>query len=246
MDAKPIDDEEVSQPASRTDGRASLSRRRFTRAGLSGTVLLGSLASKPVLGAVPHECTISGQISGNLSPPVAVCATGRSPADWLGAETWPQPFIKDCAVGVPTPLAEVVSGSSTLVLNQQTAPGGSAACSVTQTQIASAPVAPTSTGSSFTVTPTTTVTPTSDDRATMLQVLDLMVQGQLGDIALGGILVTSLLNSAEKPDSYPVDIPTIVAMGNAAFAGSLYEVAQGQYWDRIRIIEYLESLYPPG
>jgi hypothetical protein len=43
------------------------SRRRLTKAGLAVPAVLGTLASKPVLAAVPWKCTVSGQVSGNVS-----------------------------------------------------------------------------------------------------------------------------------------------------------------------------------
>jgi len=42
-------------------------RRKLTKAGLAVPAVLGTLASKPVLAAVPWKCTISGQVSGNVS-----------------------------------------------------------------------------------------------------------------------------------------------------------------------------------
>lgn len=42
-------------------------RRRLTKAGLAAPAVLGVLASRPVLASVPWKCTISGQISGNVS-----------------------------------------------------------------------------------------------------------------------------------------------------------------------------------
>lgn len=42
-------------------------RRKLTKAGLAVPAVLGTLASKPVLAAVPWRCTISGQVSGNMS-----------------------------------------------------------------------------------------------------------------------------------------------------------------------------------
>jgi hypothetical protein len=42
-------------------------RRRLTRGGLAAPVVLGTLLSKPVLGAVAHNCTTSGNASGNVS-----------------------------------------------------------------------------------------------------------------------------------------------------------------------------------
>jgi hypothetical protein len=62
------------------------SRRRLTTAALAGPVVLGTLASKQALGAVPYQCTISGQISGtgSVRPQEAVvCSSlGRSPGFW--------------------------------------------------------------------------------------------------------------------------------------------------------------------
>ena len=94
MDRDQPTDEKAAAPG---NGRAGvmMSRRRFTRAGLSGSVVLGSLVSKPVLGAGP-QCTVSGQASGNLSraDPGNDCAVGFSPEFWLAQEEWPYPFVK--------------------------------------------------------------------------------------------------------------------------------------------------------
>ena len=70
------------------DAQPDRLRRRLARGGLGGTVILGSLISKPVLGAVPYNCTISGQLSGNTSThgdPVSCSTLGSSRAFWLGA-----------------------------------------------------------------------------------------------------------------------------------------------------------------
>ncbi|MDP2432187.1 MAG: hypothetical protein Q8O33_09160 [Pseudomonadota bacterium] len=67
-------------------------RRRLTKGGLAAPVILATLASKPVLGAA-WSCTISGQVSGNLSGHESeVCSNlGRSPATWDDyATSWPQ------------------------------------------------------------------------------------------------------------------------------------------------------------
>lgn len=42
-------------------------RRNLTKAGLAVPAVLGTLASRPVLANVPWKCTISGQVSGNVS-----------------------------------------------------------------------------------------------------------------------------------------------------------------------------------
>jgi hypothetical protein len=55
-------------------------RRRLTRAGLAVPAVLGVLASKSVLADVPWNCTISGQVSGNVSShgEVACTSLGQS------------------------------------------------------------------------------------------------------------------------------------------------------------------------
>lgn len=43
-------------------------RRRLTRGGLAVPVVLASLASRNAFAVTPYNCTISGQLSGNMSP----------------------------------------------------------------------------------------------------------------------------------------------------------------------------------
>jgi hypothetical protein len=45
-----------------------LTRRRLAKGGLAAPVVLATLASRNALAAVPYQCTISGQMSGNASP----------------------------------------------------------------------------------------------------------------------------------------------------------------------------------
>jgi len=62
-------------------------RRKLVKGGLASSVVLATLASKPVLGAVPYNCTISGQLSGNTSSHgVAPCnSLGKSSAEWVAS-----------------------------------------------------------------------------------------------------------------------------------------------------------------
>ena len=69
-------------------------RRRLTKGGLAAPVVMGTLLSRPVLGAAPHHCTISGQVSGNMSThdQSILCSTlGRSPSNWAddSPSSWP-------------------------------------------------------------------------------------------------------------------------------------------------------------
>jgi hypothetical protein len=62
------------------------SRRRLTKAGLAVPAVLGTLASRPVLAAVPWKCTISGQVSGNMSGhAMETCVNlGQTQTYWAG------------------------------------------------------------------------------------------------------------------------------------------------------------------
>lgn len=60
------------------------SRRRLAKGGVAGSIILSSLVSKGAL-AVPYRCTVSGQVSGNLSPvgrDSVSCDVGLSPSEW--------------------------------------------------------------------------------------------------------------------------------------------------------------------
>ena len=222
--------EQHQRPASEALGGSvsvDSSRRRFARIGLSGSVVLGSLVSKPVLGAVPYHCTVSGQVSGNLSRPglAAACVLGQSPATWLIEANWAPlnkgtPPSNDCEFN-----GSLVRGTN---FNGYTPGVGVPALIAAFFNV--------STGSACSVTLTTTTNP-----ATMLQVLASTNTGEQFD--LGRVVVTSLLNAASLGIRYPVTTHTIIAMFNATFNGGVYPVTSTHSWSRTRVIEYLQSLY---
>lgn len=85
-----------SEPnAQNTRPQVDEQRRRLTKGGLVAPVVIGTLLSRPVLGAAPHNCTLSGQMSGNVSThEQGDCSTlglapsyyaGRSPTAWPNA-----------------------------------------------------------------------------------------------------------------------------------------------------------------
>jgi hypothetical protein len=242
MDARHTKYEEASVADSDLVG-INASRRRFTRAGLSGSVVLGSLASKPVLGASTYHCTVSGQISGNLSRPglAADCQIGDPPSVWaMPTTSWPSVFIKGA---LPNDQCGFTSASGSrprgtnfngytpsgsvpplinAFFNLGTGSGPSMACSV--------------------VVPPTT----STDPSTMLQVLaTATAQPSDPQFVLGRVVVASLLNAANFVN-YPVTPHTIIAMFNATFGGGVYYPIGGNNsvtWSRARVIEYLTSLF---
>ncbi len=220
------------QESSATDREhpdAAMSRRRFTRAGAAGTVVLGALASKPVLGAAPYQCTVSGQVSGNLSRAgsAAQCGLlGDSPSEWVTATSWPSPFVKGtlpnsgCQFNAQGLTEGTKFNGYGGLINAFYSVAGSGVCNVS-TNAGSPPSA-----------------------ATMLQVLSTTDTNE--KFRLGRAVVASLLN-ASRPGlpgtDYPVTTQTIIAMLNATFNGGTYPVNSTTSWDRALVILYLESLY---
>ena len=68
-------------------------RRRLTKSALAGSIVISSLLSRPVLGA-PYQCTVSGQLSGNMSNHTTEpCFNlGQSPEYWEQSLPADQPF----------------------------------------------------------------------------------------------------------------------------------------------------------
>jgi hypothetical protein len=242
MDAKQIEDEEASV-VDRDHGGVKVSRRRFARAGLSGSVVLGSLASKPVLGAVPYHCTVSGQVSGNLSRAALAgeCVLGQCTQFWIDGD-WPSGFVKgtqpseNCAfVGNVSPSVPRARGTS---FNGFTTGAGVPALIPAFFNVA------TGSGSSQACSVTLTLTTNLRLYSTMLQVLSTTDLDE--KFELGRVVVTSLLNVALLGNSYPVTTHSIIAMFNATFGGGNFfpvDGSQAVTWNRTRVIEYLSSLY---
>ncbi|BBP05697.1 hypothetical protein TPL01_24790 [Sulfuriferula plumbiphila] len=98
MDNKIHDESQATATESiAKDSVANDARRRFTRTGLGAGAVIATLASQPVLGAVPYACTISGHASGNVSShgqPTNCAIFGKSHGYWKKTEkhAWPSPF----------------------------------------------------------------------------------------------------------------------------------------------------------
>jgi len=96
----------MSNQASKPSGNLpDALRRKLVKGGLAAPVVLATLASKPVLGAAPWKCTISGQVSGNMSGHESeTCSQlGDPPAYWQ-SNTWPNCdyFFTGCGIGTLT------------------------------------------------------------------------------------------------------------------------------------------------
>jgi hypothetical protein len=216
----------------------SLSRRRFARG--AAPVLLGTLASKPVLGA-EYICTVSGHASGNASAHLTEgvdCAVGKSPEVWKTTDEWPSPFTKGTLPLPPPPNSGANCvypgiGRGTL-FNGYTASGGASLASQFWTRNAT------------NATEACGVRLTAGNRppSSMLEVLNSNIADPNLTLRLGKATIASLLNAASFGASYPVGADRIVEMFNAVRSGGSYTVAGANInLTKLCVIEYLEKLY---
>jgi hypothetical protein len=178
----------------------SLSRRRFTRG--AAPVLLGTLASKPVLGA-EYICTVSGHTSGNASAHLTVgvnCAAGYSVAHWASdTSVWPSPIDKGFLPNQPNckfnssgananPQGKIFNGYGGLFATFYYETGSNTGCDVLISTVGTAP-------------------------ASMFQVLKSTDPTDL--FVLGRETIASLLNTLQFPGTYPLSQARVIAMFNA-------------------------------
>jgi hypothetical protein len=198
--------------------RVHVSRRRFARAGLSSSVVLGSLVSKPVLGQVAYRCTVSGQLSGNVSAPRepnATCNKGSSPTAWVN-NTWPTSPMS------ATPA--LVKGE--LPKSNCKFDGGQNVKGTAFNGFVSASGAPALMAKFFYDESSTLCAVTTSDTTLTASLLQVLANPNgSGDIyELGRVTVASLLN-AYTVANYPVTAKRISEMFNAVCNGGSYAVA---------------------
>ncbi len=190
-------------------------RRRLAKAGLAAPAVLGVLASRPVLGAPPYQCTISGMVSGNLSRPQgtpdACGKLGKSPGYWKNhTDQWPS---VDPNAYFNTVFADAycyqIKNRNTIEL-----------AAAWQCPIGYSP------------------------NPTLLQVLQA-ADGMSSPPypSLGRAAVASYLNAIVQAPDYPLTPQRVVAMFNAVYRGGTYNVAPGVDWDANQVKSYFESLY---
>lgn len=234
MDTKQAHDKKATGDV--VPGDRLLSRRHFARGGLTGSVLLSSLASKPVLGAASVGCTVSGQMSGNLSREALnfSCDVGMDRDEWLLAQSWPTPFFSKGTLPDGTCNFDGTTTVQGTLFNGWTPGAGVPALSNSFYR------ADSGADSCTVVASTSGALP-----ATMLQVLNTTDTTD-PKFRLGRAVVCSLLNIANLgTDNYPVTYHTVIAMFNATYGGGSYMVG-GVTWSQGRVITYLESLFQPS
>ncbi len=212
-------------------------RRRFTRGGLAAPVVLGTLASKPILGHAGVQCTVSGNDSANTSPrgeQVACSASGAGPNSWINTMSWPAPLTRG-ALTNNNPDIQAASGT---VFDEWILQG--ATNTYTMSAIFSQSL---TTSAANTTLAKAYKVKSGNSSATMLQVLlPAAVPTASAGNPLGVAVVTSLLNAFSRP-SYPVSPSQIIAMFNAVAGGGNYMVGGVTPWNQARVLQYLQSLY---
>lgn len=189
-------------------------RRRLAKAGLAAPAVLGVLASRPVLGAPPYHCTISGIISGNLSRPKGQtdeCGKlGNSPGYWKNnTEAWR-------GINPHAPFNSIFADAYCYKSHNRNS-----------IELAAAPCL-----SGYSPNPT------------LLQVLNAQGGMSAPPYpALGRAAVASYLNAIQFAPNYPLTPQRVVVMFNAVYNGGTYNVAPGVYWTATEVKSYFESLY---
>jgi hypothetical protein len=221
------------------------SRRRFARGGAAAGAVLGSLASKPVLGTTStYWCTVSGKLSGNLSNHTDVSfnckSLGWAPSGWK-TKTWPDGFMKGT---LPNKFCSFSGGAAGTSFNGYTADGRTLLAAFKMVSQGS----PSTAVCAIVDAKNPTAFSTGTANATMLQVLE--TGGALNDTAIGPLgraTIASLLNAKTYGGAngdYPLTQGQIIDMFNAVYLGGLYKVPKYNVeWSAAQVQNYFESLY---
>ena len=232
--------EERAPPVPTSPPLKNPSRRRLARAGAAApAVVLGTLASHPVLGSTTrYWCTISGKLSGTVSNhtnELNCKSLGKSPGYWKN-HSWPSPYARgslsngSCNFSGGNPAGTLFNGCN--------ADGATLAAGFRMKSVNSTCMIIDATDPSF---------GTTSKNATMLQVLN--TGGGLNDTAiasLGRATVASLLNARQfggQFGNYPLTESQVIAMFNAVYLGGTYQVNPTVQWTRDDVRNYFESLY---
>jgi hypothetical protein len=193
-------------------------RRRVFKGG--ATVVLASLISRPVLGAdTPWNCTISGQLSGNVSTHgEALCALEDSAASMRN--TYPYPVATSSMVMISTLFSTLttsyffVSGAT---VSSGTIDGG--VLSFYSNGIA----------------------PSGSTVASINQILNLPTPSG-GDYAVKALVL--LLNARSHAPTYPLTVSQAMALYVAAATGAHFvDTNPAVDWDTVTLRSYINLLY---
>ena len=217
-------------------------RRRLATAGLAAPAVLGVLASRPVLGAVPHHCTPSGYISGFASPnPNATPSCkmlGFVPGHYKrGPRTWPNGTIPDSyfidSSGKPRLFKDSPQGLGYLHGNPLLYADAYQRYKLLDGTISDATVWDVLAGQPI-------------DSNTGTPLTGWVLQAKPGfnpDLALGAEAVTALMNAILKAPNFPISPGQAVEMFNMVVNGGLYQVTSTNQWNAAEVKAYWQTLH---
>lgn len=211
-------------PTARTDHpQVDQLRRRLAKGGLAAPIVMGTLLSRPVLGAVPHNCTVSGQISGNVSTHLQ----GNCPSLGAGGISY---WLKDTQDATVTFWKQEIPSWVEVISNNQT-----------NTRVFENTL---KNGSKFSAVYTPFGGGNTND-VRLFHVLKGNVAGgiQGPNISLGQEAVVTLLNSlhgTKGGNMFPIASNDVILMFNAVIGGGTY-LPTG--WTAAQVLTYFQSLH---
>jgi hypothetical protein len=204
-------------------------RRRLTKAGLAAPAVLGVLASRKVLAEAPWNCTVSGQISGNISRPGAVaCSTvGQGFSAYnVDGTNWPP----SCTNYFPS------TGNG---CNFNQALDFSAVPALLTTKFRDAFTMPQGSG-----TRPATILEVYNGAAGLAS-LSANISLEFGREALLALL-NSYFNPTSNPNGFPLSPGDVVAMFNAIAISNSYNtgIPGAAPWNGATVLAYWKMLHP--
>jgi len=217
-------------------------RRRLTKGSLVTPVVIGTLLSRPVLGAAPHNCTISGQLSGNVSThQQGVCSSlGLNAQRWSGTWPWNQDnnfysTDRNTLAGArdfpttPNSLATRFANAYRAVDIDGIAPDDTRTATVLEVLLGHIPQYDATFGYS------------GSDSNFQLQV---MTGYSDSGFELGKEAICAYLNAINSAPDFPLTGPQVVAMFNAVIVtGGSYPVSPTVNWNASQVLAYFKSLH---
>jgi hypothetical protein len=211
-------------------GPVDVSRRRLTKIGLAAPAVMGTLASKRVLGAT-YYCTTSGQVSGNVSThgPDNGCdiAGALSPDEWKVDGTSWSPVNKAALFnGYTYPGSSVSFPALFWVKNY----GVGSACAGDRL------VSSGGNGNRASLIQVLTLAPSTCDEAPTNDLLILAREA-----------IAALVNAATIGTSFPITPSDVIAMFNAVYLGGNYVdpywLNKNAKWNASDVVCYFRLLH---
>ncbi len=198
------------------------SRRKLTQASLAAPVVLGTLASRKVLAQDAWNCTISGQISGNVSRPGAVTCSSLG----MTYETWKNSVTVTKSGDGAKKLSELSKlGLKDVYYYKETTTWNKKNNKLL-----------TGTGS-------------EKEIATLNQILTLTDDGSSPELEYGRKALLIWHNAKKHNTSggsynlYPISEADAVALFNALVTGNPFALPNGKSWGKTEVKAYIDLLY---